>query len=177
MTLDKFTAFRKHQLSEDNTKVTWSDEPLSFGERRRRFTKCKQVLCDEELSDRAYWEVEWNGGGGISIAVAYKRMNRNGYVSESGFGNNEDSWALQCYTSNFVFRHDGNERTLSAPIAEYVGVYLDHKAGLLAFYSVSNNVATLLHKVHTTFTAPLIPGFYVDSWSELKICNKYSKRY
>ncbi|KAL0984040.1 hypothetical protein UPYG_G00136290 [Umbra pygmaea] len=41
-----------------------------------------------------------------------------------------------------------------------VGVYLDHRAGTLSFYSVSKTM-TLLHRVQTTFTQPLYPGFTV----------------
>ncbi|CAB1432017.1 unnamed protein product [Pleuronectes platessa] len=38
-----------------------------------------------------------------------------------------------------------------------VGVYLDHSAGVLSFYSVSDTM-TLLHRVQTTFTHPLYAG-------------------
>uniref|UniRef100_A0A0E9U4H4 B30.2/SPRY domain-containing protein n=1 Tax=Anguilla anguilla TaxID=7936 RepID=A0A0E9U4H4_ANGAN len=34
-----------------------------------------------------------------------------------------------------------------------IGVYLDHGAGTLSFYSVSDTM-TLLHRVQTTFTQP-----------------------
>ncbi|CAB1413068.1 unnamed protein product [Pleuronectes platessa] len=41
-----------------------------------------------------------------------------------------------------------------------VGVYLDHSAGVLSFYSVSDTM-TLLHRVQTTFTQPLYAGVWV----------------
>ncbi|KAJ8278280.1 hypothetical protein GJAV_G00085880 [Gymnothorax javanicus] len=45
---------------------------------------------------------------------------------------------------------------------ERIGVYLDHRAGTLSFYSVSDTM-TLLHRVQTTFTQPLYPGFWVNT--------------
>ncbi|CAB1454610.1 unnamed protein product [Pleuronectes platessa] len=41
-----------------------------------------------------------------------------------------------------------------------VGVYLDHSAGVLSFYRVSDTM-TLLHRVQTTFTQPLYAGIMV----------------
>ncbi|KAL1005106.1 hypothetical protein UPYG_G00054580 [Umbra pygmaea] len=49
-----------------------------------------------------------------------------------------------------------------------VGVYLDHRAGTLSFYSVSDTM-TLLHRVQTTFTQPLYPGFYVYDGTSVEI--------
>ncbi|XP_076873273.1 tripartite motif-containing protein 16-like [Brachyhypopomus gauderio] len=170
LTLNTFTAFRHHELLEEYTKVKWSNVCISRGDRwGDRFSQCRQVLCNESLSSRAYWEVEWSGGGGIAVAVAYDTMDRKGSISESGFGNNEESWALRCYNSSFGFKHAGNETIIPGPSCDCIGVYLDYEAGLLAFYGISNKTSTFLHKVHTTFSKPLYPGFYVDSWSELKL--------
>ncbi|CAB1460810.1 unnamed protein product [Pleuronectes platessa] len=44
-----------------------------------------------------------------------------------------------------------------SPLSSRVGVYLDHSAGVLSFYSVSDTM-TLLHRVQTTFTQPLYAG-------------------
>ncbi|KAF5900342.1 tripartite motif-containing protein 16-like, partial [Clarias magur] len=45
-----------------------------------------------------------------------------------------------------------------APSSSRIGVYVDHSAGTLSFYSVSDTMK-LLHRVHTTFTQPLYAGF------------------
>ncbi|PWA23285.1 hypothetical protein CCH79_00021028, partial [Gambusia affinis] len=46
---------------------------------------------------------------------------------------------------------------ISGPVSSRVGVYLDHRAGILSFYSVSETM-TLLHRVQTRFTEPLLAG-------------------
>ena len=45
-------------------------------------------------------------------------------------------------------------------VSSRVGVYLDHSAGVLSFYRVSDTM-TLLHRVQTTFTQPLYAGVAV----------------
>uniref|UniRef100_A0A3P9BJQ5 B box-type domain-containing protein n=1 Tax=Maylandia zebra TaxID=106582 RepID=A0A3P9BJQ5_9CICH len=55
------------------------------------------------------------------------------------------------------------------PRSSRVGVYLDHRAGILSFYSVSETM-TLLHRVQTTFTQPLYAGllvYYSEDTAEL----------
>ncbi|KAM9321973.1 tripartite motif-containing protein 16-like [Pholidichthys leucotaenia] len=106
-----------------------------------RFTDWPQVLCRESLTERCYWEVELKEFD-IFIAVAYANISRRG--PESAFGNNNRSWALECFGGGFNFRHN-NIRTGPQPSClSTVGVYLDHRAGILAFYNVFENM-TLLH--------------------------------
>ncbi|KAM4539057.1 uncharacterized protein PAE49_020033 [Odontesthes bonariensis] len=61
--------------------------------------------------------------------------------------------------------------SISGPRAFRVGVYLDHRAGILSFYSVSGTM-TLLHRVQTTFTQPLCAGIrlYSSSGSSAELC-------
>ncbi|KAI2647042.1 Tripartite motif-containing protein 16 [Labeo rohita] len=51
-----------------------------------------------------------------------------------------------------------------------IGVYVDHSAGILSFYSVSDTM-TLIHRVQTTFTQPLYPGFGITQGSSMKLCH------
>ncbi|XP_049459535.1 E3 ubiquitin/ISG15 ligase TRIM25-like isoform X2 [Epinephelus fuscoguttatus] len=132
------------------------------------FSDWPQVLCRESLTGRCYWEVKW-GGRGVYIAVAYKTISRKG--DESAFGHNDMSWALECFHDSYEFRHKNIITPISAPRSSTVGVYLDHGAGTLCFYSISDSTMTLLYRVQTTFTQPLCPGFglYVYGAS-IEIC-------
>uniref|UniRef100_A0A3P8ZJZ8 Tripartite motif-containing protein 16-like n=1 Tax=Esox lucius TaxID=8010 RepID=A0A3P8ZJZ8_ESOLU len=163
LTLDPNTTYKRLCLSEGNRKVTWSNKVQSYPDHPDRFTSCRQVLCREGLSGVCYWEVEWSGGG-VDVAVSYKEINRKGDGYECVFGQNTQSWVLFCSTSRCCFYHNKTSTDIRVPCSSRVGVYLDHRAGTLSFYSVSDTM-TLLHRVQTTFTQPLYPGFTVYNGS------------
>ncbi|KAM4729123.1 LOW QUALITY PROTEIN: uncharacterized protein FYW61_011888 [Anableps anableps] len=165
ITLDPNTAHRKLILSEGNRKVTPMDQPQSYSSHPDRFTGCLQVLSRESLTGRCYWEVEWRWG--VYVAVTYKNISRAGRWNECIFGYNDRSWALDCHPNSFSFGHNNIWTSISGPAPSRVGVYLDHRAGILSFYSVSETM-TLLHRVQTTFTQPLLAGGWVvfDSHAE-----------
>ncbi|CAI5681832.1 unnamed protein product [Oreochromis niloticus] len=156
ITLDPNTANTHLLLSEGNRKATRMKQQQSYSDHPDRFTDFSQVLSRESLTGRCYWEVEWRGGG-VVVAVAYKNISRAGSSDKCGFGYNDKSWALYCYTNSFQFWHNSIHTALSGPRSSRVGVYLDHRAGILSFYSVSETM-TLLHRVQTTFTQPLYAG-------------------
>ncbi len=51
-----------------------------------------------------------------------------------------------------------------------IGVFVDHRAGTLSFYSVSDTMI-LIHTEQTTFTQTLYPGFRVYNGSLVKLCD------
>ncbi|XP_036828122.1 tripartite motif-containing protein 16-like [Oncorhynchus mykiss] len=162
LTLDPNTAYTLLSLSEGNRKVTCTGQVQPYPVHPDRFTNYRQVLCREGLSGRCYWEVEWTGY--VVTAVSYKDISRTERGNDGGFGNNNKSWSLHSssYCSDgYCFRHNNVVTKVSGPQSSRVGVYLDHKAGTLSFYSVSDTM-TLLHRVQTTFTQPLYPGFGLD---------------
>ncbi|XP_060769598.1 tripartite motif-containing protein 16-like isoform X1 [Neoarius graeffei] len=161
LTLDPNTAHRHLILSEKNRAVNDSGREQRYSDHPERFDSWEQVLCKESVCGRCYWEVEWSGDGGVSIAVSYKDISREGRVNECGFGGNNQSWSLRCASSSSLsFYHDNIETVLRGPSPSRIGVYVDHSAGTLSFYSVSYAMK-LLHRVHTTFTQPLHAGFGV----------------
>ncbi|XP_027145625.1 tripartite motif-containing protein 16, partial [Larimichthys crocea] len=156
ITLDPNTAYTKMSLSEGNRKATAKLVNQSYSRHPDRFTSCCQVLSTESLTGRCYWEVEWKGKG-VIVAVTYKNISRAGSSDECKFGFNDKSWAMNYNENIYSFVYNKVQTPVSGPQSSRVGVYLDHSAGILSFYSVSETM-TLLHRVQTTFTQPLYVG-------------------
>ncbi|XP_033971343.1 tripartite motif-containing protein 16-like [Trematomus bernacchii] len=155
ITLDPNTAHTRLLLSEGSRKATLVKQQQSYSRHPDRFTGAyRQVLSRESLTGRCYWEVERRGGR-VLVAVAYKNISRAG--NESLFGHNDKSWSLYCHQNSYSFYYNRITTHVSGPPSSRVGVYLDHRAGVLSFYSVSETM-TLLHRVQTTFTQPLHAG-------------------
>ncbi|XP_034534262.1 tripartite motif-containing protein 16-like [Notolabrus celidotus] len=161
ITLDPNTANKQLLLSDGNRKATYIFKPQAYSRHPDRFTDWSQVLSGEGLTGRCYWEVEWRGG--VYVAVADKNISRAGNSDTSGFGRNDKSWALYCSNNRYNFWYNKVKTPVSGPESSRVGVYLDHRAGILSFYSVSKTM-TLLHRVQTTFTQPLHAGLWIYSY-------------
>ncbi|XP_073720425.1 E3 ubiquitin/ISG15 ligase TRIM25-like [Misgurnus anguillicaudatus] len=168
-TLDSNTVNTFIQLSDGNRTATYTKTNQQYPDHPDRFDHWLQVLCRESLCERCYWEVEWRGWVGIS--VSYKSISRKGSGNECGFGRNDQSWSLYCRDSSCSFIHNNKDTEL--PVVSRscrIGVYVDHSKGSLSFYSVSDTM-NLIHRVNTTFTQPLYPGFFIFSESTLKMCH------
>ncbi|XP_076125741.1 tripartite motif-containing protein 16-like [Alosa pseudoharengus] len=166
-TLDPNTAQRNLHLSEGNRRVERRDVLQSYPDHPERFDKRYQVLCREGVSRRCYLEVKWSGND-VHIAVSYKSISRKGVGAECVFGCNDQSWRLQHFNSCSSFHHNNKETSLPLVASSRIGVYVDHRAGTLAFYSISDTM-TLLHRVQTTFTHTLYPGILIGSGSSVKL--------
>ncbi|KAK3522265.1 hypothetical protein QTP86_000390 [Hemibagrus guttatus] len=156
LTLDPNTTHCTLILSEKNRVVRYSGREQKYSDHPERFDSWEQVLCKESGCVRCYWEVEWSGV--VYISVSYKDISRKGDDDECVFGRNNQSWSLVCSSSSLSFYHNNIKTDLRVPSPSRIGVYVDHSAGTLSFYSVSDTMK-LLHRVHTTFTQPLYAGF------------------
>uniref|UniRef100_A0A668A441 E3 ubiquitin/ISG15 ligase TRIM25-like n=1 Tax=Myripristis murdjan TaxID=586833 RepID=A0A668A441_9TELE len=156
--LDRNTAHRHLSVHKLSRKAELMEEEQIYSPHPERFDELWQVLSRESLTGRCYWEVKWKGG--VSIAVSYKDISRTGTRDACAFGCNDKSWALDCYFKNCQFKHNNLQSEILVPVSSRVGVYLDHRAGILSFYSVSETM-TLLHRVQTTFTQPLHAGLWL----------------
>ncbi|CDQ75690.1 unnamed protein product [Oncorhynchus mykiss] len=146
LTLGLNTAHHNLSLSDGNKKIT-AKPGHSYLDHPDRFTDRCQVLCSEGLSGRCYWE-----------QPHIKILREQVLEQDSVLGLNDKSWSLRHHHGGYHFRHNNVATQVSGPLSSRVGVYLDHKAGSLSFYSVSGTMS-LLHRVQTTFTQPLYPGF------------------
>ncbi|XP_056593745.1 tripartite motif-containing protein 16-like isoform X2 [Triplophysa dalaica] len=168
LTLDLNTVNEYIRLSDGNTTATNTNVVQQYPDHPDRFRGYLQVLCRESVCERCYWEVEWSGG--IYISVSYKSISRKGWGNECLFGRNDQSWSLLCSDSTCCFIHN-NKHTYFPVVSSScrIGVFVDHRSGILSFYSVSDTM-TLIHRVKTTFTQPLYPGFTVCDKSTVKVC-------
>uniref|UniRef100_A0AAQ6IEY4 B30.2/SPRY domain-containing protein n=1 Tax=Anabas testudineus TaxID=64144 RepID=A0AAQ6IEY4_ANATE len=169
LTMDTNTVNYDLTLSDGNKKATHGTRQ-SYPDHPKRFRDFPQVLCNESLTGRHYWEVEWEDGYNedVAVGVAYKEIPRTG--EGSLLGRNDMSWCFGLYTVKpELFRsHKNNCKHLPFPPTgcKRLGVYLDWPAGTLSFYQVSSNTLSHLYTYHTTFTQPVYPAF---CWQKTQI--------
>lgn len=134
-----------------------------------RFVDTNQVLCEQGLSGRCYWETLWGYENEvIQIGATYRNIRRKG--RRCALGRNDLSWSLSCKSNGCRFFHNGIMTKIPAVPGNRIGVYLDHRAGTLSFYKVSDTM-TLLHRVEAKFTEPLYPAFWLDEGGTLELCS------
>ncbi|XP_067283951.1 E3 ubiquitin/ISG15 ligase TRIM25-like [Pseudorasbora parva] len=163
LTLDLNTAHKRLLLSEGNRVIIFTDTEEPYPDHPDRFDNVCQVLCKESVCGRCYWEIEWSESEEVCISVSYKSINRKGRRDECRFGYNDQSWSIFCSRFNCSFRHNNIKTDLPGVFSHRIGVYVDHSAGTLSFYSVNIDTMSLIHSVQTTFTQPLYPGIRVGS--------------
>ncbi|XP_052440202.1 tripartite motif-containing protein 16 [Carassius gibelio] len=160
-TLDPNTVHKHLHLQEGNRVVTYTGTHQEWPDHPDRFSFWHQVLCIERVRERCYWEVEWGGDYCVCVSVSYQSISRKAWGDKSQFGSNDQSWSLICSPSSYTFCENNKQTELPAVSnsnRSKIGVYVDHNIGILSFYSISDTM-TLIHRVQTTFTQPLYPGF------------------
>ncbi|KAM3585081.1 uncharacterized protein V6R79_006751 [Siganus canaliculatus] len=172
LTLDTNTVNRFLQLSNDNRTVTGGEEDQSYPDHPDRFDSCQQLLCTTGLTGRCYWEVEWTGP--VHISVNYRGINRKGTRENCEFGQNDQSWSLECDCGSYSVWHNKRKTSCSYSFMNLfslfsgrVGVYVDCPGGTLSFYRFSSESLIHIHTINTRFTEPLYPGFGLLSSSLL----------
>ncbi|KAL4009095.1 hypothetical protein ACER0C_002947 [Sarotherodon galilaeus] len=153
-------------------KVTHVEEVQSYPDHPDRFD-FYQLLCRNGLTGRCYWEVEWRGH--VSISVSYRSIRRKGGSDDCRFGNNDQSWSLECSDDGPYSVWHNNRQTFissssSSSVSNRAAVYVDCPAGTLSFYRVSSDTLIHLHTFNTTFTQTLYPGFWFWSGSSVSLC-------
>ncbi|XP_039459237.1 NACHT, LRR and PYD domains-containing protein 12-like, partial [Oreochromis aureus] len=159
LTIDTNTVNTKLQLSDNNRNVThvgvqsYPDHPDRFD------VYYPQLLCRNGLTGRCYWEVEWRGN--VFISVSYRSIRRKG-GRDCLFGQNDQSWSLECSDGlGYSVWHNNRDTSISSSssssVSNRAAVYVDCPAGTLSFYRVSSDTLIHLHTFNTTFTQTLYP--------------------
>lgn len=153
-------------LSEGNTKVTWMEDDPSRLDPKETSDRPQQVLCDQTLTGRHYWEVEVSGF--LSIGVTHEEALKN-----EKMGHNKHSWCLVCSSDGFYVLHH-NEKVDVPSLGRRtsrLGVYLDWPAGTLSFYRVSSDSLIHLHTYTVAFKEPLYPAVELNNQSSAQLCH------
>nr|XP_033465258.1 protein NLRC3-like isoform X1 [Epinephelus lanceolatus]XP_033465259.1 protein NLRC3-like isoform X1 [Epinephelus lanceolatus]XP_033465261.1 protein NLRC3-like isoform X1 [Epinephelus lanceolatus] len=159
LTLDANTAHKNLLLSEGNRKVTWVEDEQPYPPHQARF---QQVLCEQGLDGRCYWEVEVFGP--LSVGVTYRGADKKRRMDVFKMGYSDKSWCLVCSNDGNYVSHS-NKKVDVSPLgwrSSRVGVYLDCPAGTLSFYRVSSDSRTRLHTYKTKFNEPLYPAVELE---------------
>jgi len=172
LTLDDKTANKMLWISDAGSKVSRKKEevcPVLDGPARYEYSP--QVVCKEGIwNSRAYFEVEVSGW--VVVGITYEDTGRRANSgSPSGLGENDESWGLCWAGSRYQVWYDGqNKDILDVPESSTLGLYVDQPAGIIAFYTVNgeggDREVTLLHRMKTTISRRLLPGFWVGIMSQ-----------
>ncbi|XP_039889494.1 NACHT, LRR and PYD domains-containing protein 12-like [Simochromis diagramma] len=177
LTFDPNTVNKQLLLSQCNKNVSYTHEQQSYPDHPERFDQTSQVLCREALTGRCYWEVDWEAF--VNIGVAYKSLPRKGHW-DTEIDRSDRSWCFSITSvKGYSFRHNLKETFIRVPHVDIqaflvtpkrLGLFLDWPAGTLSFYLVSDDIKTLIHTFHTTFSEPLYPAFTVRLGSSVTLC-------
>ncbi|XP_061738913.1 tripartite motif-containing protein 16-like protein isoform X2 [Nerophis ophidion] len=166
---DPFTAHQELSLSAGNRAVGRTGEVRSYPVHPERFDSWAQAMCREGLQGRCYWEADW-GGQQVALGLAYENMKRKGTSNDSRLGHNSLSWSLLCGPSTFTFTHGDDMVSIpAATISRKIGVFLDHDAGVLCFYSVTPAGIQLLHQIESDFDQPLYPTVWLGPGASVNL--------
>ncbi|XP_068569297.1 NLR family CARD domain-containing protein 3-like [Cebidichthys violaceus] len=170
LTLDPNTAHKNLLLSEGNRKVTWVEDQQPYPHHPERFDHCQQVLCDQGLEERCYWEVE--AMEPFNIGLTYRTIGRKGDVNDCKLGRTEKSWCIICSADGCFVLHNNESFSVlhQSSRSSRLGVYLDWPAGTLSFYRVSSDSPIHLYTFNKEFKEPLYPAVELHPHSSALFC-------
>ncbi|CAI5681752.1 unnamed protein product [Oreochromis niloticus] len=170
LTLDPSTAHKNLLLSEGNRKVTWVKEEQPYPDHTERFDRCQQVLCEQGLKGRCYFELEVSEP--FCVGLTYRNIGRKGDVDACKLGHNDKSWCLICSDDGCFVWHNKEKVCVSSQClrSSRVAVYLDWEDKSLSFYRISSGSLIHLHTFETTFADVLYPAVALHTHSSALFC-------
>ncbi|XP_054876140.1 NACHT, LRR and PYD domains-containing protein 12-like isoform X2 [Poeciliopsis prolifica] len=169
LTLNSSTAHKKLLLSDGNRKVTWVEKEQPYPDHTEWFDRCLQVLCEQGLKERCYFELELVEP--CAVGLTYSSIGRKGEGEDCKLGLNDKSWCKICSEEGCHIQHNGNRVSVSSLRCSRVAVYLDWEAGSISFYKGSHDNLTRLYTFKDiTFREALYPAVELFPHSSAAFC-------
>ncbi|KAM4564682.1 protein NLRC3-like [Fundulus diaphanus] len=169
LTLDSNTAHKKLLLYDGNKKVTWVENEQPYPDHTERFDHHSQVLCEQGLQERCYFEIELVEP--CSVGLTYRSIGRKGDTADCKLGKNEKSWCQVCSESGCYIQHNKESIFVSSLRCSRVGVYLDWEAGSISFYKAFHDSLSHLHTYRgLKFSEALYPAVELLPHSSALFC-------
>lgn len=167
-------------MSSDKKTVERGDVHPVKADNDKRFLHFPELLCEQPLTGKKYWEIVWDGLQGVGIAVSYKIIPRTSTGNAGRFGRNTYSWSLEGIVEREFMHNNTCNDKVTSPITSHnnrVGVFLDTQQGILQYYSISPDLKrmTLLYEAPPSdkkFTEALYAGFWVVDHTRVTLCPK-----
>ncbi|XP_068122678.1 E3 ubiquitin/ISG15 ligase TRIM25-like [Hyperolius riggenbachi] len=149
--LDENTAGFMLRVSDDRKTVSMSDRSQNYPKEFQYY----QVLSSQRFSSgRHYWEVDIGRSVWCRVGMCYPSIARGGR-HQSGIGDNNKSWCLYRWNTQYSVIHDGKYiQLLDETPSDRVRIYLDYEVGRISFYALCDPIR-LLHTFTAAFTEPL----------------------
>ncbi|XP_062296641.1 stonustoxin subunit alpha-like [Scomber scombrus] len=180
LTLDPDTANSDLTVSADRKVVERGDVNQVKTDNPKRFLNFPELLCEQPLTGKKYWEIEWDGLQGVGIAVSYQIIPRKTTGNECRFGRNTYSWSLEGIVERAFMHNNTCNDKVKSPISSHrnrVGVFLDKDQGILQYFAISPDLEdmVLLYEAPRSekkFTEALYAGFWVVDHTRVTLCPK-----
>ncbi|XP_040290222.1 E3 ubiquitin/ISG15 ligase TRIM25-like [Bufo bufo] len=159
--LDVNTAANNLLISDDLKTAIWKHEYRHCPKTAERFQNNQVMSSRGFTSGRHYWDVEISRSVMCRVGMCYPsidRWNRDSYIGE-----NNKSWSLMRYSSQYLVMHDLKMIQLPDEISsDRVRICLDYEAGQLSFYELCDPIRHL-HTFSATFTEPLHAALWLNN--------------
>ncbi|XP_053563442.1 E3 ubiquitin-protein ligase RNF135 isoform X2 [Bombina bombina] len=153
---DEETISCRLSYSRDLKTVTVSDNN-QYPKQPRRFTNCQALGSQGFSTGFHYWEISTKESNVGAVGVASSEISQGDQL-----GRNNLSWCIEWNSDRFVAWHNKDNIKIRQPKPDVVGVLLDGDERLLSFYSIVEEVQTLLHTYKLPLNYLLFPAIWLS---------------
>ncbi|CAL1579380.1 unnamed protein product [Knipowitschia caucasica] len=170
MNFDADTHHPNLKLSSNNTSVQHVSKELKHPPHPYRFDVLEQVLSKQKLLGRCFFQVEVQYKKSFIVGVCQGVGNmKSSCGGEEQLGDGPWSFGFGFDNGQCIFLNNADPRNLrcpdpptGSPATMRVGIFLDHRAGVLVFYRIlTDDTLVYICEIQNFFWEPLLAGVFL----------------